>query len=373
MTRAVILPDSYITLLEYEGINSGILTNVLRREEHPDVDFDYLDKSLKEDYNRYRNQKQKFYQMILLYDDLVIPQADSTIDYGNLVPYGFSVYALEDSLSYDPMGESGYKDLATIYKPAIVKRLVSLSKDNLVLSNPEISARKTASILYDYSLKLREMEPNDMLVIDRYRDYCISFMTPELRRIEEKVNYKYIFGEAPYLFSDLCWQLNVSADHNAYIINSDYDLSSFRDDNNRQSEAYRILKVSYNETIGKLPGFNSLQEVFSLKQTKKKELRQLRMEIDNLETILLSSNPDREEQARDKAIKDIKKATDAVNKGLPVINRISTWTSIVGVPIGVIEYFTGQPILGGIITATSGIMALAGINAEKNRWCEIIR
>jgi hypothetical protein len=90
------------------------------------------------------------------------------------------------------------------------------------------------------------------------------------------------------MYDQLCWQLQISYDHDSTIVNCEYHLAnigceSFGSDINPVMDAYKILQVECARMLGKLPEMGSLQEVLRLKEKRPKDVHNLRQELSRIE------------------------------------------------------------------------------------------
>ena len=383
MANSVILPGSYQDLLIYEGFKSNLLEDTLDMSNDPDFDVNVIPRQREQAYKIYRNQRQKFFQTILLYDNLILPEADPTVNFGRLDDYGFKIYEIEESLGYDARTESDYDLKVISLKNAIVDKFVERHKFAFPQIELSASPKEIAEAIYDECFNLRtlnESEKNEIKKLMLYIKRRAMSITPsdyDSRDTEFLSNLtSNVFSEMSFLYNDINWLLNLSADNNAYIINSGYNLTDLGIVKNKKFDAYRTLKIAYKDAINELPGFNNLKEVLNTKKQKKRELNGLRCEISAIEQILSSNNPDRELKALEKATNDLKLAVAAVNKGLPIIEAVGGFSTVIGIPMSASSFFCSAiplSITGLAIAVTGGAMFVVGKKLEKKKWCEIIR
>ncbi len=383
MANSVILPTSYQELLIYEGLKTNLLEEKgidipFPPEYNEDIPFDNREWAN----NRYRSQRQKFFQTILLYNNLILSDADPCINFEKLDNYGFKIYEAGERL-YNARTDPDYSLRVISLKDAVVKQYVELHRPVILRAQLSVSPKKIAEMIYDECFHLRtlnEFEKNEIMKLVN----CLK------RRAKERTPSDYdqsdteyicnlvsdVYREMDFLFEDINSLLDLSADNNAYIINSGYDLTNLGISKDKKFDAYRTLKIAYKDIIYELPGFNNLKEVLNIRKRKRNELNGLRDEISIIEQILSSNNPDRETKALEKATKDLKMAVDAVNKGLPVVEAVGGFSTVIGIPLAASSFFcssTPLSITGLAFAVTGGAMFAAGKSLEKKKWCEIIR
>lgn len=376
MRESVVLPESYHALLIDEGLQEGLLKEI-------DIgNYEGLDKNLIRESVVIRAkpflvQRQDFYQTMLLYDNLIIPEEDPTVDYSGLMENGIITTPIEEYLAYNPLKEEGHKESAEYLRgavvPVIAKSIEKRFKE--IDSNADILA--LAFSLYDTVLGLGKLKKEEEVLVDhyletRYRKNTLGFSREIVTRsFIHEILEKYL---------ELCWRLDLSTQEEADLLDTGYDLTKLgmcSHGENNKIKAYGVLKCAYEELIHSLPGFTDLREVMNFKKNRKSEIKDLKHEIANLECILRSNNPSSERKAFEEAIGDISKARDALNKGLPQVNKIGRFMTLMGAPIEAIEYYSdylkGIP-LGVAVSGIGGIMCFTEKHLErKSKWIEIIR
>lgn len=151
MRNAVVLPRSYEAQLIYEARKCGLAEKIYI--DIPDAlspqDEEELDKQL---YARKWSERQKIFQIVLLFDEIIVPGIDPTNDYQGLAESGYfsfsSIddyfrYATENNLYENCIAVSSY--LKPALMPILLKKLTS-SYNNDVKG---ISKRKFAENIYD--------------------------------------------------------------------------------------------------------------------------------------------------------------------------------------------------------------------------------
>ena len=90
MKDSIILPLNYEKVFMMEARKSGLIKH---KEIHNAPNFSYFDNHEYELYKRCSKAKQNLFQMILLYDELIIRDSDPTFEYNEIQNMGnFKIY-----------------------------------------------------------------------------------------------------------------------------------------------------------------------------------------------------------------------------------------------------------------------------------------
>ena len=171
---------------------------------------------------------------------------------------------------------------------------------------------------------------------------------------------------------DIIDMQELSATNDCPALSSSYNLC-FQDNlnmYNSQLNTYALVRISYNNIIGKLPVFNNVHEVLKLKNERKSDIKRLRNVLDEFEHIIRTEG---QEKAIGKIVTDINKASMELAKRNPA-KTVNQWANILLVPISVVEKLVGLPPIG---LSLKVIAWLTNISLEryKNRynWIDLIR
>lgn len=373
MRDSIILPESYQNILIYEGMKSKKIQCVY--SGFTSEELTQINKIHEDMYIRFESQRQRFYQTILLYDNIIIPAADPTFNYSYYEDKGFLFRDMDDFLSYNPIKEEDNSYSAEYLKGAIVCEIQKIIRRSISAYFPNINIKQFASELYDITTGIGQMSSENENIFDKYLHLLYENRPYGLKEMSRETYITSFKIEIENLYNDLCWKLDLSADEDAYLVNSGYDLAKLGIIKEPTLKAYNILKVAYEQIIDELPGFNSLEEVLKIKKERKSELKNLREVISNLEDILNSEKDSVDERALESAKTKIKTAKDYLNYNLPNIKSVGEIITLIGVPISTIEFLqsSSKVPIGLTLTYTGASMVLAGKKIEKNKWCEIIR
>ncbi len=350
-------------------------------------DFHDIDKYEDELYKSYYKVKQNLFQMILLYDELIIQDSDPAYEYNKIENIGnFKIYTFDDFYNYNAREQENNSLYAEYLKPAILAVLKKELKPYFEVSyNKKVSYKKMISELYDVFLGIRDyiskdtmelIELNEMVYklrnrnnINRLKNLGFPNDIAEGRFAIELANWFELF------YYQLCWQLKISSEQDAYIVNSEFQLSKigcdiYEENINAYMDAYKILKCECANIIGTLPHICSIEEAILLKEKRKNDIKNLREVVGNLENVLRNEG---KEKAIIKATSDVKKASAALSKREKV-NKIGMWTTLLSVPMGIAEMLLGGGIggLGLSVIGTSTCLIDEKIK-RNNSWCEIVR
>lgn len=156
--------------------------------------------------------------------------------------------------------------------------------------------------------------------------------------------------------------------------NNEYDYYSKIFDNfsttNAVTDAYGIVRTQISNILSLQPVFSNLNEIWSFKKRKKREIQDLRDEISNLECIIRTNG---HENAIQKAIKDIRTANETLIKGTAA-KKIAQIATYISVPIGMMELYKFGTSFSMLISAVGAIaQAKADIECRKSDWLFIAR
>lgn len=392
MRNAVVLPRSYEAQLIYEARKCGLAEKIYI--DIPDAlspqDEEELDKQL---YARKWSERQKIFQIVLLFDEIIVPGIDPTNDYQGLAESGYfsfsSIddyfrYATENNLYENCIAVSSY--LKPALMPILLKKLTS-SYNNDVKG---ISKRKFAENIYDavftmvekgklnFSPKMCEAFEKSEIRYDLSRKKIYeSFDFPEDHKdflLKKITLWTYLCGEIQYEYEYLNMLLDYANSRNANIINCEYQLAKIGCENTDISNMltnYATIRLECKNIIGTLPRMNSLKDVLELKDKRHKEIFKLRQVLTEFENTVRHSG---KRAAIEKVNRDIQLAVKDLNNSSSLFSKIGTWTTMLSVPVTVAEAMLHSPPIIGLPIGLLGTAALVDSKIkEKNNWVHIMR
>lgn len=382
MTSSLIIPERYEQILLIEAKKSGLVKNI----DDDVVASNEFDNWMEKYYSRYYKSRQNLFQMILLYDDLIIPSADPTYDYSGLNERdNFSIYSFEDYCQYDPIHMESHPEYSHYLKPALMPELIKTLKEYFLYDDPKMRLARVVSDLYDVILGLKselDEEVNDFLELNkivfdiRHMQY---FERMDILHAPSTINRNRYFTDITYWiicnYERLCWELEISTSKNAHIMNCEYKLAKIGYENfdtsiNTYLETYKILRCELSKLIGTLPQLNSLDEVFKLKEQRKGDINNLKEVLNQLEYVLKNEG---KERAIIKASHDVQKAAESLSKRNKIA-PVGKWTTVFSVPISILEIIKGLPPIGLVLSAVgTGICLADEFFKKKGGWCEVVR
>lgn len=155
MKNSIILPLNYEKVFMMEARRSGLIKHI----EIPNApELSAFDDYENEVYKRSYKVKQNLFQMILLYDELIIQESDPTFEYYEIGNLGnFKIYPFEDFYYFDAKYQENNVLYAEYLKPAILKILKNDLKSYFpIRNNKKISYNKMISELYDYIFEIQD-------------------------------------------------------------------------------------------------------------------------------------------------------------------------------------------------------------------------
>lgn len=381
--NSIIIPNKYERAFIYEAKKDGLIKYIDfgdcfdENEEYKEAE----DALLKN--NRIR---QNLFQMILLYDNIIFPDMYPYYDCNALkIMDNFSIYSFEDLLEFDAINQDDHVLFAELLKPAITPIITKeITKYFPIRDN--VHLKDIVSEIYDVALGIEKQFSNKIEKLLDLNKNIFNFKNIEYIRKMEELEAPSLIKEGRFFtdlfslvleyYNDLCWQLEISNKHDAYIINCDYQLakigcSHLEKNISTYLDAYKILKCECSKIMGNLPRMNNLREVFELKEKERHNIKNLQEVLSNLEHVLKNEG---KEMAVEKASRDITKASEALSKGKK-LSPVGKWTTLFSVPIGLAEMLIkGFPPVGLILSCVGTIEGVANEwLSRKNGWCEIIR
>lgn len=392
MRTAIVLPRQYEGQFVYEAKKSGLATklnidipNALSAEEEAELD-EFM-------YARAWGTRQKIFQMVLLFDEIIIPGIEPINDYRGLEETGFfsfsSIddyfnYASENELYDECMATSEY--LKPVLIPALYKR-ISRYYDNDVRG---ISKKKFVENIYRAFFE--GMQTGRFTMTSRMQE---AIELSDVRRALKREHFYMMHGTPKWirdgiqcvsicdeLFSDVAYEyeyLNMLLDYankqNANIINCDYQLAKIGcgdADVSNMLKNYANIRIECKRAIGELPHLTSLQDVIALKEKRGSDITRLRRVLGEFEETVRS---DGKEKAMRKIQHDIELATKDLNRNIPHLTKVGNWATILSVPITVAETLLHSLPVAGFPAGVIGTASLIGSKImEKNSgWVQIVR
>lgn len=384
MKNSIILPLNYEKIFMIEARKCGLIKHM---DIYNNPDFYDIDKYEDELYKRYHKVKQNLFQMILLYDELIIQDSDPTYEYNKIENMGsFKIYPFDDFYNYNAKKQENNSIYAEYLKPAILAVLKKELKHYFEFgNNKKVSYNKMISELYDVFFEIRDNFSKDTMELIELNEMMYKLRHIKQINMLKNVGLPNEFAEERFaielagwfalFYNQLCWQLKISSEQDAYIVNSEFQLSKigcdiYEENINTYMDAYKILKCECANIIGTLPHICSIEEAILLKEKRKNDIKNLREVIGNLENVLRNEG---KEKAIIKATSDVRKASAALSKREKV-NKIGMWTTLLSVPMGIAEMLLGGGIggLGLSVIGTSTCLIDEKIK-RNNSWCEIVR
>lgn len=381
MKNSIIIPEKFEKIFMIEASKEGLISHIDIGENYRECDE--LEREL---YSRYHQTRQKVFQMLLLYDEIIFPDFDPTYEYENLQNEGnFSIYSLDDFLQYDPIHEEGHIEFSEHVKPAIIPKITKELKKYIILKDDNVSYKSIASEIYDIALGRSKKINNNVERILEVNKFMFDLQHQQYFKKMDELNAPSVINRNRFYtdlaqlvissYERLCWQLEISSNRDAYIINCDYQLSKIGCDNYQKDissylNSYKILKYECSKIIGNLPKMNSLHDVFEMKEKRKNDIKNLNDVLEQLEYTLKNNG---KEQTVIKASNEVKKASDALNKRNDLAS-VGKWTTLLSVPVSLAEILCGLPPIGlSLSVIGTGTCIVDKIIKRRNGWCEIVR
>lgn len=390
MRQSIILSNEYEQLFLHEAQKSGLI------ELLPSyADKLYDSEKLKETESFYNawldsqvEKKQNLLRIILLFDEIILPQAPGEYDYQRLKNNeGFKIIPFDDYYYDNPIQKEGHKQYAQYLKSAILPVAEKDLRSYFSIVPPNIEYSEFISDLYDTVLLNKKLH-NKYKEIVRINKKSFDlrntayFKRADLLELPEMLGQKRRFftdvsGLIVVMFEDLCWQLQISSDNDSTIMNCDYQLAnigceSFDGELGPAADAYKILRVECGKALGTLPEVKSIQEVVRLKEMRRHDIHNLKQELSRLEYEIKNSGSI---SAVEKAATDISKASKALSVG-NAVSKVTRWTTRFLLPLTVASLFLHRPevTFGSGVVTTIGLTttAIGDFLSQKNNWLELL-
>lgn len=390
MRDSIILSELESELLIVRGVKEGFVDFGFKSESNDEKYSDLLEKS------RISKQKanrilKKLYQNILLYDKIISPSVQTfsfrpvKLNETGFFELGvFNKRGIQDTSYF--YGDGKMPDLDHDYA-LYIKHIVIESILKEWRYNKPLETRFT-KILENDNCKLRDY-------LNSMYDYL--YLNPILTRISysnllslsfaDEDHFHTSFFDNPYFEIDciianyisqhlhrLIFNLETSAMDNAVISGSDFDIRSISKfklvEKNVANQCYEILKMELKNEIEMLPSFSSLKEVLIFKEKNRQGIERLRSVLDELEDLIRNGLSI---QAVNRAKSDINKATKELSR-YHSLEKISKWSTLLSLPIGIAELYLNNPLVGYSLTAISFINQISmDMCKRKNNWIYLIR
>lgn len=392
MRQSVILPSKFEAVFLNEAEKSYLIKPLPNPadELYPKKELEKAEQYYKKILDKQEDERQKVFRMLLLFDEIILTDLVEVYDYTKLIETGlFELFFIEDMCKYDPIHQEGHIEYAKYLKPAIlpvfekeVKRLFREGKAVGGLSG-------FISDLYNYILLGERLSPRHLKFItmnkkafdlrnkNYYEKMRREYINPPDVIMEKQRFFTEIQTSLNALYEKLCWELMISSDKDAAIMDCEFLLSnigcdSYSEDVTQGMEAYNILRVECGKILGTLPKVDNMQEVLRLKEKRHHDIHNLRQELSRLEYEIREGNS---LHAAEKAAADVSKASKSLSHG-NVVSKVTKWTNFFSIPVTAAALFLERPQ----ISIGAGALSVIGKTAsfiettikDRNRWFEIV-
>ena len=319
-------------------------------------------------------------QILILYDGIELPFYSHCLDiigdvasFTHLTEDVYVVISVDGDTSLINGIESFSIEQAIILKPLIINRCMTKLYDNREVKNFDENRARLINSFYSY-------------IFDCYYNEAHLKSVPDVDEFFE--NNTFLFDVSPYL-EDFQKDVEHNLDVATFQIGKAFgelltlqkiakggpcdfytpSLSDFHTTTN-VSDAYCILKNQISMIMEEQPAFESLTDIIKFREKKYHDIKLLRNEVSNLESLLIQGE---KELAIQKAIEDVRSANTSLIKGSPVKQtaRLATYFSV---PISLLELYTfgtSYSILIGVVGTTA--QWIADQSDSKNNWLFVAR
>ena len=388
----IILSDFERDALIIQSVKEGFVKYLPRTTGSSEEKYSLLLNDSKLSQRKINNAMQKIYPNIILFDELIMPSVSGysfeteILESNGLFKIGeYDKYGIQnDKLLF---GDTRLIDIDDEYayqiKPIIMKILLRVyrKRDTELhlatmkeVEKQRLTLPKYLDFMYDFIINRKQffcdIRPSDYLsMICECEDG--EFINPP--RVEYNV-IKFII----YFINTLVYKLEKSAKDEAVIAGDDFDLQCFCDygtkydyiQKNMSNDCYGLLKIELPDCFKNMPKFNSIAEVLTYRDKKWHDIKRLRNVLAEMEYYIRSGMKD---AAINKARNDIEKAVKDM-KFNDNYESISRWTTLISLPIGILELYMNSSLIGMSITVLSFLMQIkSDINKRNSEWLYLIK
>ena len=303
-------------------------------------------------YEKITKQKiQNLYQMVLLYDNIILPHNIYQGNFDKLENTGyFDIKSIEDmTKAISTTGKVFDIDIdfyeSQIYKSAVIENLAP-SIAGRYKTVEKIDDYTFSSLIYDLACSQETKLFNNLM--KKYKD-IVTFDNYALVYIEDIMDHIIKIG-----LSFLIWIMQLSEQYNATVLSGGYyDIEKIGVDwidchFNTKELIYNTIKIELSNHIEYMPEFNSLDDVFDLKEKKRKDIIRLKNIISELEYVLINHG---KENMLKKISLDINKASKELT-GISInLAKVATLATLFSIPVWVAEH---------LITKLPPIISMSG-------------
>lgn len=334
----------------------------------------YLKDSQKISDKAYKEKFDVLSHLIVMYDNISFPiinqafslteKMENHVEICQVMPIDFySNRQLEKSELSD--------DQAMSWKPLLISAVHNINFSENYIEFAKERGRtpiEYISEMFDQFYNRVDSQPNHQMLAELSSAYGMQAEGGSL-------NYNCVESNVLYTANLIINIMKELIVYNKFNKNNEFDYYSKIFDNfciptNTVIDAYGILRTQISNILTLQPAFSSLNEIWSFKSRKKKEIKQLRDEISNLEGIIQT---DGREIAIQKAINDIRAANEALIKGTPA-KRIAQLATYISAPIGILELLSFGTSFSLIISVVGSIaQGIIDYKCKKSDWLFIAR
>ena len=378
----LLLYDTYVDAFICKAYESGYM---------PDLKAPYYDKKLK-----MNQKKNKILEMLLLYDRVTLVDANQMIRYDKIIDTGIVDIVMHDDelLFWGVTEEEIDKEYLLFLKPFVINSMLKKAPNtilpdsmNPLLRLKGINMRAYYSELFDLVFDINLEVHHDMEIIRTFAFMIEDLLNSQQSNLTQK-EFSRVLDIKGYGFSELANRLKIlattliallelSVETNGVLMQNAYDMDSIELDSGishkreKLGEAYQIVRISYENVIGKLPKLDNFNEVLRLKEKRFHDIQRLKCVLDEIETIAKAGNI---KKALEKAEKDIRLAANDLSRGT-IYENVAKWSSYITLPVSAIElYFHTPPVISiplGIVGAATTLKSEK--SKSKNGWIQVIR
>lgn len=390
MRHSVILSNFYEQLLLHEAKKSGLIKEmpILSEKLYNPDEMQEVSLFFNSLLDKRTEERKKLLQVILLFDEIILPSAPGSYDYNRLKDIGTFKIIPFDDFYYDSSRKKEGQDLhVQQLKQAILPVAEKRLKSYYEKMPNSLDYSDFVSALYDSVLSFKAL-PRKYRYINKINKRLFDERNTEYYNIAEAMQmpdsllkagrfFTDVAGIICSMYDELSWQLQISSENEATIMNCEYQLAnigceSFTSEVDSAMNAYKILSVECRNAMGTLPEVDSIQEVIQIKEKRKHDLHNLREVLSQLEYEIKNSGSI---SAIKKAAKDISKASKALSVGNRV-SQVTRWTNRFLLPLSVASIFMQNKevvIASGIIGVIGRTATIVGDSiSQRNNWIELI-
>lgn len=342
---------------------------------------------------RYSKYRSEVLQMMLFFERTILFDPNLYIDYDGLLSSGHFELA-ESPANFFKGIDSPTREYAGLIKPIVIETLIELiEKRKMNFLYPfKVNKRSWLEKLFyfymewepgaghrdEFEALSRDIEIAANLEVELNTLQLSPYFEGGNRDIVVKMFVDWLPIQIAHETEKLMAMVDYSNKNKGVLLQSEYKFEGKDSENSiletrkvqRLIDSYSILRISLQKKIGSLPALSSIDDVFKIKEKKRKQIERLKEVLSEIEFNL-----------REERHTGYKTAVNHINAAVRDLNRaerlekVNNWTTYLSLPVGAIEAILSLPPIAGLTLGSVGAIATLKTQRakEKNDWINIVR